>query len=141
LGFVFVPQHVQLIDFIDMPKLTNNDVKRTFGITARFTAEEHRALCEAAERLNTSPALFAREVLLASIKTNATDRLILAKTCKVEAMLQLLFGGLFQQLNEQKRFEQEHFRQALETAEAVQFRKADEHMTKHIATAAGVTNA
>lgn len=114
-----------------MPQLTNNDAKRTFGITARFTAEEHKALREAAERLNTTPASFAREVLLASTKATPTERLILAKTCKLEAMLQLLFGGLFQQLNEQKTFEQEHFRQALETAEAVQFRKAEEHMTKH----------
>lgn len=140
MRFQFVAQQVQLIDSIDMPKLTNNDIKRTFGITARFTAEEHRALCEAAERLNASPALFAREVLLASAKTNPTERLLLAKTCKVEAMLQLLFGGLFQQLNEQKRFEQEHFRQALEAAEAVQFRKADEHLTKHIPVAAGGAN-
>jgi len=89
LHFGSVAQQVQLIDFIHMPKLTNNDVKRTFGITARFTAEEHRALREAAERLNTTPALFAREVLLASIKISSSDRLILAKTCKVEALLQL----------------------------------------------------
>jgi hypothetical protein len=132
---------VQLIDSIRMPKLTNNDVKRTFGITARFTAEEHRALREAAERLNTSPASFAREVLLASTKTMPTERLLLAKTCKVEAMLQLLFGGLFAQLNDNTRFEKEHFRQALDTAEAAQFRKADEHMTKHISGNVAVRNA
>jgi len=46
-------------------------------------------------------------------------------------MLQLLFGGLFAQMNDNKPFEKEHFRQALETAEALQFRKADEHLLKH----------
>jgi hypothetical protein len=57
---------------------------------------------------------------------------MLAKTCKVEALLQLLFGGLLAQLNDNKPFGREHFRQALETAEAVQFRKADEHVLKYV---------
>ena len=47
-------------------------------------------------------------------------------------MIQLLFGALFAQLNDNQPFEKEHFRQALETAEAVQFRKAEEHILKHM---------
>ena len=123
-----------------MPKLVNTDSRRAFSVTAKLTAAEHALLIKASERVNLRPSEFAREAVLALTKGSPTERLLLAKTCKVEAMLQLLFGGLFQQLNEHKRFEQEHFRQALETAEAVQFRKADEHMTKHIGPA-GVTNA
>ena len=46
-------------------------------------------------------------------------------------MVQLLFGGLFSQLNDRITFEKEHFAQALERAEAVQFRKADEQLAKH----------
>ena len=87
-----------------------------------------------------SPSAFARDVLLASTNATTTERLILAKTCKVEAMLQLFFGGLFAQLNDNKPFERDHFRQVLETAEAVQFRKADEHMIKHVTGLSEVIN-
>jgi len=118
-----------------MPRLKPKSSKRIFKVTARLTSDEETQLIEAARRRNMSPSAFAREAVLASAKVNPNERLLLAKTCKVEAMLQLLFGGLFAQINDNKPFEKEHFRQALETAEALQFRKADEHLLKHGATA------
>jgi uncharacterized protein (DUF1778 family) len=108
-----------------MPRLTQNSSNRPYKLTARFTTEEETLIVEAAHRLNMTPSAFARQALLASTQASETERLLLAKTCKVEAMLQLLFGGLFAQLNDNKTFEKEHFRQALEIAEAVQFRKAE----------------
>ncbi|SRR5579883_1332982 len=114
-----------------MPRLKPKSSKRIFKVTARLTSDEEIQLIEAARRRNMSPSAFAREAILASAQLNPSERLLLAKTCKVEAMLQLLFGGLFAQMNDNKPFEKEHFRQALETAEALQFRKADEHLLKH----------
>ncbi len=92
-------------------------------------------LVETAKRLNMTPAGFARAVLLSSTQASPIERLLLAKTCKVEAMVQLLFGGLFSQLNDRITFEKAHFVQALERAEAVQFRKADEQLAKHTTAA------
>jgi hypothetical protein len=86
---------------------------------------------DAAKRLNMRPSGFARAVVLSSTEASPIERLLLAKACKLEAMLQLLFGGLFSQLNDRITFEKEHFAQALERAEAVQFRKADEQLAKH----------
>ncbi len=124
-----------------MPKLASSRTKRPFSITAKLTEEEHAALIQTAERLHMRPSAFAREVLLSSTNASPTERLLLAKTCKVEALLQLLFGGLFAQLNDHQPFEQEHFRQALEAAESVQFRKAEEHMLKHRGAVKGVPHA
>jgi len=121
-----------------MPRLTKNDSNRPFRLTARFTTEEQTLLVETAKRLNMTPAGFARAVLLSSTQASPIERLLLAKTCKVEAMLQLLFGGLFSQLNDRITFEREHFVQALERAEAVQFRKADEQLAKHATPAKDV---
>ena len=123
-----------------MPRLTKKSSKRTYKVTARFTPDEDKIVVEAARRRNMSPSAFARDVLLASTNATTTERLILAKACKVEAMLQLFFGGLFAQLNDNKPFERDHFRQALETAEAVQFRKADEHMIRHVIGLSEVMN-
>ncbi len=114
-----------------MPRLKPKSSKRNFKVTARLTSDEEIQVIEAARGRNMSLSAFAREAILASAKLNPSERLLLAKTCKVEAMLQLLFGGLFAQMNDNKPFEKEHFRQALETAEALQFRKADEHLLKH----------
>lgn len=114
-----------------MPRLKTKSSKRTYKVTARLTPEEEQQVVEAARRRNLSPSAFAREVLLASTRATISERLILAKACKVEALLQLFFGGLFAQLNDKKPFEKDHFRQAIETAELLQFRKADEHMSKH----------
>ena len=124
-----------------MPKLKNREFKRAFAITAKFTADEQAIVLAAAERLHMKPSAFARQAVIASTKLSATERLLLAKTCKVEALLQLLFGGLFAQLNDNKPFERDHFRQALDTAEAVQFRKADEHVIKHALNTGDVLNA
>ena len=124
-----------------MPKLASPRMKRPFSITAKLTEEEHAALIQTAERLSMRPSAFAREVLLSSVQASPTETLLLAKTCKVEAMLQLLFGGLFAQLNDNIPFEKEHFKQALDTAEVVQFRKAEEHMLKHIAGGKKPSNA
>ena len=87
-----------------MPRLKPKSSKRTFKLTARLTAEEEKQVIDAARRRNMSPSAFAREVLLASTRTTSSERLLLAKACKVEAMLQLLFGGLFAQLNDNKLF-------------------------------------
>ena len=114
-----------------MPLLNEKASKRPFSVTAKFTNEEKTLIIDAAKRLNMRPAGFARAVLLSSTQASPIERLMLAKTCKVEAMLQLLFGGLFSQLNDRITFEREHFVQALERAEAVQFRKADEQLAKH----------
>lgn len=124
-----------------MPKLASTQSKRPFSVTAKLTADEYARLIETAERLNMKPSAFAREVLLSSTKASPTERLLLAKTCKVEAMVQLLFGGLFAQLNDNTPFEKEHFRQALETAESVQFRKAEEHMMRHVSAVKGAAHA
>ena len=121
-----------------MPRLTKNDSNRPFRLTARFTTEEQTLLVETAKRLNMTPAGFARAVLLSSTQASPIERLLLAKTCKVEAMVQLLFGGLFSQLNDRITFERAHFVQALERAEAVQFRKADEQLAKHATPAKDV---
>jgi hypothetical protein len=117
-----------------MPKLNNCGLKRSFAVTSKFTEQEYAVILAAAERLRMKPSAFVRQAVIASTKLNASERLLLAKTCKLEAMMQLLFGGLFAQLNDNKPFERDHFRQALETAEAVQFRKADEHVLKHAAS-------
>jgi hypothetical protein len=117
-----------------MPRLKPKSNKRTFKVTARLTSEEEEQLIAAARKRDMSLSAFAREAVLASLRATPSERLMLAKTCKIEAMLQLLFGGLFAQLNDNKPFEREHFRQALETADAVQFRKADEHVLKHAAS-------
>jgi hypothetical protein len=114
-----------------MPKLVDTRSKRSFSVTAKLNAAEHAALIRAAERLNLTPSEFAREALLASTNASATQRLLLAKSCKIEAMLQLLFGGLFAQLNQNEMFEEKDFQRALEMAEAAQFRKAEEHMNKY----------
>jgi len=114
-----------------MPHLNEKASKRPFSVTAKFTNEEKTLLMDAAKRLNMRPSGFARAVLLSSAQASPIERLLLAKTCKVEAMLQLLFGGLFSQLNDRITFERAHFVQALERAEAVQFRKADEQLAKH----------
>jgi len=114
-----------------MPLLNEKASKRRFSVTAKFTNEEKTLIIDAAKRVNMRPAGFARAVLLSSTQASPIERLLLAKTCKVEAMLQLLFGGLFSQLNDRITFEREHFVQALERAEAVQFRKADEQLAKH----------
>ena len=114
-----------------MPHLNEKASKRPFSVTAKFTNEEKTLIIDAAKRVNMRPAGFARAVLLSSTQASPIERLLLAKTCKVEAMLQLLFGGLFSQLNDRITFEREHFVQALERAEAVQFRKADEQLAKH----------
>ena len=130
-GFVSTCQPIDCICFTYMPRLTKKASNRPFRLTARFTTEEQTLLVETANRLNMTPSGFARAVLLASTQASPIERLLLAKTCKVEAMLQLLFGGLFSQLNDRIPFEKEHFRQALENAEAVQFRKADEQLARH----------
>ena len=114
-----------------MPKLVNTRSKRSFSVTAKLTTAEHAALIQAAERVNLTPSEFARETLLAATSASATQRLLLAKACKIEAMLQLFFGGLFAQLNQNETFEEIDFQKALEMAEAAQFRKADEHMMKY----------
>ena len=118
-----------------MPRLTQTTSKRPFSVTAKFTTEERTLIVEAAKRLNMRPSGFARAVVLASTETAPIDRLLLAKTCKLEALLQLFFGGLFSQLNDRITFEKDHFRQALERAEEVQFRKADEQLAKHTTSA------
>lgn len=117
-----------------MPRLKPKSSRRTFKVTARLTSEEEEQLVAAARKRDMSLSAFAREAVLASIRATPSERLTLAKTCKIEAMLQLFFGGLFAQLNDNKPFEREHFRQALETAEAVQFRKADEHLVRYAGT-------
>lgn len=114
-----------------MPKLVDTRCKRSFSVTAKLNAAEHAALIQAAQQLNLTPSQFAREALLASTSASATQRLLLAKSCKIEAMLQLLFGGLFAQLNQNETFEEEDFKWALEMAEAAQFRKAEEHTAKY----------
>ena len=114
-----------------MPLLNEKASKRPFSVTAKFTNEEKTLIIDAAKRLNMRPAGFARAVLLSSTQASPIERLLLAKTCKLEAMVQLLFGGLFSQLNDRITFERAHFVQALERAEAVQFRKADEQLAKH----------
>ncbi len=124
-----------------MPKLVNTRAKRSFSVTAKLNAPEHAALIRAAERMNLTPSEFAREALLASTNATTTHRLLLAKTCKIEALLQLLFGGLFAQLNQQETFEEEDFRRVLDMAEAAQFRKAEEHMEKYAITRKESVNA
>jgi hypothetical protein len=124
-----------------MPKLVDTRSKRCFSVTAKLNAPEHAALIRAAERMNLTPSEFAREALLASTNATTTQRLLLAKTCKIEAMLQLLFGGLFAQLNQQETFEEEDFQRALEMAEAAQFRKADEHAAKYAIARRGSAHA
>ena len=114
-----------------MPKLINKASKRPFSITAKLTADEYKQISVAADRLKITPSALSRQALLAATTCSHTERLIIAKTCKVEAMVQLLFGALFAQLNDNSRFEKEHFRQALETAETLQFRKADEHISRY----------
>lgn len=114
-----------------MPKLLDTRCKRAFSVTAKLNGAEHAAVIQAAQRLNLTPSEFAREALLASASASATQRLLLAKSCKIEAMLQLLFGGLFAQLNQNETFEEEDFQRALEMAEAAQFRKAEEHTAKY----------
>ena len=116
-----------------MPRLTKSNSNRPFRLTARFTTEEQALLVEASKRLNMTPSGFARAVLLSATQVSPIERLLLAKTCKLEALLQLFFGGLFSQLNDRITFEKDHFREALERAEAVQFRKADEQLAKHTA--------
>ena len=112
--------------------------KRPFCVAAKFSSEEKTLILEAAKKLNMRPSAFVRAVVLSSTQTSPIDRLLLAKTCKLEALLQLFFGGLFSQLNDQIRFEKEHFRSALERAESVQFRKADEQLAKHATPAKDV---
>ncbi len=114
-----------------MPKLTKHQSKRAFSVTAKLSADEYEAVSEAAERLKMRPSEFAREILLASTHIQSGDRLLLLKACKIEAMLQLLFGGLFAQMNDRVVFEKEHFKQALDTAETVQVRKAEEHILRY----------
>lgn len=124
-----------------MPKLTKPSSKRRYSVTAKLTKEEYSIVSAAAERVDMRLSALARHALLASAKLSPSERLLLAKSCKIEAMLQLLFGGLFAQMNDNKPFEKEHFRQALETAEALQFRKADEHLLKHGSMSAEVIHA
>jgi hypothetical protein len=114
-----------------MPKLVDTRSKRSFSVTAKLNAAEHAALIQATERLNLTPSEFAREALLAAANASVAQRLLLAKSCKIEAMLQLFFGGLFAQLNQNETFEEADFQRALEMAEAAQFRKVEEHMTKY----------
>jgi hypothetical protein len=114
-----------------MPHLIQTTPKRPFCVAAKFSSEEKALIMEAAKKLNMRPSAFVRAVVLSSTQTSPIDRLLLAKTCKLEAMLQLLFAGLFSQLNDRIPFEGEHFRQALERAEAVQFGKADEQLARH----------
>ena len=121
-----------------MPHLNEKASKRPFSVTAKFTNEEKTLLMDAAKRVNMRPSGFVRTVVLSSTQASPIERLLLAKTSKVEAMLQLLFGGLFSQLNDRITFEREHFVQALERAEAVQFRKADEQLAKHATPAKDV---
>ncbi len=130
----------QLVDFSHMPRLKPKSSRRTFKVTARLTSEEEEQLVAAARKRDMSLSAFAREAVLASIRATPSERLTLAKTCKIEAMLQLSYGGLFAQLNDNKPSEREHFRQALETAEAVQFRKADEHLVRYAGTITEVSH-
>jgi DNA primase large subunit len=92
---------------------------------------DSKSIIHAAERLNLTPSEFAREALLTAANASVAQRLLLAKSCKIEAMLQLFFGGLFAQLNQNEIFEEADFQRALEVAEAAQFRKVEEHMTKY----------
>jgi len=114
-----------------MPKLASARTKRPFSITAKLTEEEHAALIQTAERLRMRPSAFARETLLSASEVNPKDRLLLAEICQLRAMIQLLFGGLFAQLNESERFDRDKFRDAIAQAQAAKYRKADESLAAH----------
>jgi hypothetical protein len=99
-----------------MPKLTKTSLQRSQSVTAKLTVEEEMLLKTAAERESLSPTGYARKVLLSSLRSTPTERLLLAKLCKQEELLLRLFAGLFTQLNEKTTFEREHFKLAASRA-------------------------
>ena len=86
---------------------------------------------DAALRFSMTPSKFARETLLSASEVNPKERLLLAEICQVKAMIQLLFGGLFAQLNESQPFDRDKFRDAIAQAQAAKYRKADESLAAH----------
>jgi len=109
-----------------MPKLTKTSLQRSQSVTAKLTVEEEMLLKTAAERESLSPTGYARKVLLSSLRSTPMERLLLAKLCKQEILIQLFFSGLFAQLNQNQRFEAEEFKAAFAKADSAQYRKADE---------------
>jgi len=114
-----------------MPKLTKTSLHRSQSVTAKLTVEEETLLRTAADRENITPTGYARKVLLSSLRSTPTERLLLARLCKIEGMIQLLFSGLFVQLNEKKLFNGEAFEAAITKADSIQYRKADELLTRY----------
>jgi hypothetical protein len=114
-----------------MPKLTKTSLQRSQSVTAKLTVEEEILLREAAEREDLTPSGYARKVLLSSLRSTETERLLLAKLCKIESMMQQFFGGLFTQLNEKKTFGGESFKAVVAKADSTQYQKADELLTAY----------
>jgi hypothetical protein len=120
-----------------MPQLQNKNLSQSEKITARFTESESRQVKKRAEEIGTSPSAFARQAILAATEATAMERLILAKLCKMDSLLQTFFGGLFSQLNQQKTFDTEAFKAALEKANSSQYRKADELLALYASVSRG----
>jgi hypothetical protein len=120
-----------------MPQLTNKETSQPEKVTARFTGRELALVKERAERLNISPSAFARQAILAATEATAMDRLMLAKLCKIEILIQLFFSGLFAQLNQNQRFEAEEFKAAFAKADSAQYRKADELLALYASLRSG----
>jgi hypothetical protein len=120
-----------------MPKLTKTSLQRSQSVTAKLTVEEEILLKTAAEREGLTPTGYARKVLLSSLRSTPTERLLLAKLCRIDGMIQLFFSGLFAQLNLNQRFEVEAFKSALEKADSSQYRKADELLALHASLSRG----
>jgi hypothetical protein len=114
-----------------MTQLINKKAIQTEKVTARFTESELEQVKKRAEEQGMNPSAFARQAILTSLRSTPTERLLLAKLCKVESLTQSFFRGLFGQLNQQKTFDVEAFKAALEKADSSQYHKADKLLELH----------